>query len=121
MKGLKQQQGMTMIGGLVTLVLLAVVALAGLQLFPLYYDYFTVKKIMDTSVEEMGGEYGGRAKLKQSLSSQLSMNGIDYLKADDFTLSQSRSGEPVLSLDYQESRKFFGNLYLTVSFNHSSK
>ena len=76
---------------------------------------------MDTSVEEMGGEYGGRAKLKSTLSSQLSMNDIGYLKPEDFTLSQSRTGEPVLTLNHRESRKLFGNLYLTVSFDHSSK
>ena len=36
MNGFKKQQGMSAVGGLVTLVLLAVVALAGLQVFPLY-------------------------------------------------------------------------------------
>lgn len=121
MKGFNRQRGMSMLGGLITLGFMAVVGLAGLQAFPLYYDYFAVKKIMNTVVDDMGGEYKGRSDLQNALSAQLSMNGIGYLKADDFKLNQSRTGEPVLNLKHRESRKLFGNLYLTVAFDHSAK
>ena len=121
MNGLSAQRGISFLGGLLVLALLGFLALAVLQISPVYMDSMAVKKVMDLAVEEADGQYSGRGAVHNYLETQLSMNGIGYLKAGDFNIEQSRDGGLVLSLEHRESRRLFGNIYLTVAYDHSSQ
>lgn len=121
MKGLSQQRGISFMGGLFVLILLAFIGLAALHISPVYLDSMAVKQIMDSAIEEVDGQYSGRRKVQDLIGRQLSMNDIDYLKPEDFVLEQSRDGGLVLSLEHRESRRLFGNIYLTVAYDHRSE
>lgn len=120
MTGKSQQKGASFMGGLLVLVMMAFIGLMVLQISPVYMDSLAVKRIMDSAVEQSQGEYAGRSKVRDYLTKQLSMNNIDYLKIDDFSMDQDRDGGLVLGLKHRESRRLFANFYLTVAYDHRS-
>ena len=90
MYSIKKQRGMTFWGWLVVLGIVGVAALVGIKLFPKYYDFFSVKSIVNQIAEE---DYVTAPKAQQvwkSMNKYLDVNYIEYIKKEHLKVKKRK-------------------------------
>lgn len=111
----RQQRGMTLIGWVMTLVIIGFIALFAIRLTPIYLHYQAISSIMDNIAHDP--EAKSAVTVYDTLSRRLDINELDDLvKPHDFKLSRD-SGTPTLEIEYEERTGFVGNIDLVVSFH----
>lgn len=115
-----RQQGMTLIGMLFMLVILGFVFLFGLRLFPIYYDYFSVKTILQDVTNEVGSTSVSPLQVWKRMDKHLEVNGIGYISSDALNVNRNNHGNEV-TLNYDAYTPFVANIDLVVNFQISAK
>jgi len=114
----RTQKGMTLIGWILTFMLLAVIAVVVLKLVPVYLDGYKVYQ----SLESLKGDDNARGKnaveLRRLLMKRLDINLVTDVTSDNITFSR-QGGNTVVEVEYEVRRQLFGNLYAVVVFNKS--
>lgn len=111
----RRQRGMTLIGWVMTLVIIGFIALFAIRLTPIYLHYQAVSSIMENIAHDP--EAKSSVSVYDTLSRRLDVNELDDLvKAHDFKLSLD-SGTPTLEIEYEERTSFIANIDLVVSFH----
>lgn len=115
-----KQKGMTMIGWMFTLAIVGFFVIFGLRLAPLYYDYFTLRNVLDEIASEASDAGMSQGQIWRTLEKRLDMNYIDYITQDHLKLK--RQGKKTdITLDYKAERPLFGNIALVVDFAYKAK
>lgn len=116
MREIKKQKGMTAIGWLLVLMLIAIFALVGLRLVPVYLDSFKVTSSLESLANDAKGKSG--VEVRKLLLKRLDINMVNDVSADDITISRKRGGIEV-EVAYEARRKLFGNLYLLIDYQRA--
>ncbi|MFP5430641.1 MAG: DUF4845 domain-containing protein [Gammaproteobacteria bacterium] len=113
MKQHQKQFGMSYLGVMFILIILAgtikVIAAVG----PAYYDYYTIDKIISSLFRE--GRTGSINDFKSALSNRFQINNLRDKSPDDFNYSMD-GGTLVVELDYEVRSNLTGNLDLVAHF-----
>lgn len=115
MRNIKNQKGMTAIGWLLVLMLVAIFALVGLRLIPVYLDSFKVTSSLESLVNDSGAKGKSGVEVRKLLIKRLDINMVTDVHADDITISRKREGIEV-EVAYEARRKLFGDLYLLLDY-----
>ena len=119
MHAIKKQRGMTFWGWLVVLAILGVAALVGIKLFPKYYDFWSVKSIVDQIAAE---QYPVPPKAKQvwnKMYKYLDVNYITYIKPEHLKVKKEKDGAHII-IDYEVREHILGNVDAVLSFRHEA-
>lgn len=116
MLGPEKQKGMTAIGWLLVIAVVAIFALVLLKLLPVYFDGYKIAASMQSLVEDSSAHGKSPAELKRMLLKRLDINMIYDIKAEDIAISRSANGYSV-EIDYEPRVPFMGNLYFVVVFD----
>ncbi len=115
----KRQSGLTMISWVVVLAYLAVQAIMGMRIIPVYLNYNAVKSVMnelvvDPSVKGMTGK-----KLSDLFRKRLRINNLYDLAKDKkaFKFKKTKKGYH-LTANYEEGGPIWGNLKFVADFKH---
>jgi hypothetical protein len=119
MNSLQQQRGMTMWGWLAVICILGIGALVGIKLFPLYYDYWSVRSIIDNVAQEAEGKAINNQEVWKSVSRFLDVNYINYLKAEHFKVKKEKDGAHIIA-DYEVREHILGNVDAVLTFRHEA-
>lgn len=115
---MKKQQGVSIVGFLLTASIVGFIALTAIKLVPVYLEYKSVKQAMDAAVSPEEGPGGSSvAEIRSSLTKRLSMNYVTSVKSSDIKITPERGGYR-LSVDYQAEKPLLGNVYFLIKFNH---
>lgn len=106
------QKGMGVFGLLVTLAVIAFVALLVLKLGPVYIEYFTVKKAI-TAVARTG--VSKPADIKAAFDRQADIDRIDVITARDIQVEGN-----TLSFAYDKKVPLFANISIYIEFEGSA-
>lgn len=115
----ERQQGMTLLGLLVALILAASVTMLGLRIIPIYLESMTVSSVVDdvAANPELGGAQP--AEVRSALMRQLQVNNVDKLGRND--ISVERSGEGVtIVVAYERRFPLIANLDGVASFREEA-
>ncbi len=119
MKTMKRQRGMTAIGWLFVLGMLAVLVMATLRLFPVYMDGMNIGTAVK-SLQEDREPYSSVGDVRSRLERRLSINGIDFLGREEVQIS--RDGDAyVVDVNYESRVPFMYNIDFVVSFSYSAR
>jgi len=118
MRNPQTQKGMTAIGWLLTIMVVAIFALAGLKLIPVYIDLYMISDSMDTLVTDVSAHNKPPSEIRKLLLKRLDINSIYAIKADDIDITRSTNGYTV-EIDYEPRISLAGNLYFVVVFDKS--
>jgi len=119
-KLMKKQQGLTMISMVVVIVFLLFQAVIAMNVIPVYMTDRSVKDVMER-VEQDPKSIGMSAKeLKVSVMKRLRLNSVYDIKPE-YVSAKKRSGENVVTIEYEPRGKLIGTLDYIVTFKHEIK
>ncbi|MFF7706773.1 DUF4845 domain-containing protein [Pseudomonas sp. NPDC007930] len=120
MKAVATQKGLSLVGWLFTLALLAFAVSVGLKVVPHYMDFWSIRKTMDGAGKNPGERIGGPADFYAHMQRGLSVNGIQDLELKK-VLNVEEQGEQINAHLYYEKREhLLGNIDLVLVFTHDT-
>ncbi len=112
MKLRKKQNGMSLIGVLLFMSLLAFIAYTGIRIGPIYSEYYSVVKAMDTVAGEPGVGNKAPSAIKDMMLKHFYTSYVERVKAKDIKITRNRGKKMVVKYDVQET--FLGNIDLLI-------
>jgi len=116
MQAIKKQKGMTMIGWLLVVMLVAVVALVAIKLIPVYLDGYKVYQSLESLKEDSSASGKSAGDLRKMVMKRLDINMVNDVKAENLTFTR-KGNSTIVEVEYEARRQLFGNLYAVVVFN----
>lgn len=110
----QSQHGAGMLSLLLCLILAGGAILAALRLVPVYLEYNTVKKELETVMSEAPPNASARA-LWRDLSKRLNINNVNGIEESDLVVEFVDGGHQVI-LEYDVIRPFLANIDFLVHF-----
>ena len=114
-----RQSGITLIGFMILLLVLAFFAYMGMKLVPSYIEYFGVKKAM-SQIGATASPQSDLESLRRDLSFKMGFQYVDdsTIQPKDVTLDRSNNGA-VLHVDYDKRIHFLYNIDFLLHFENS--
>lgn len=118
MQTLKRQQGMTAIGWLIVLGMIAFFVLIGLRLFPVYSENFNVIASLNSLKNEPQVTKKSKADILRLITNRFQINDVKNADRKNISISK-RNGVLTVSVKYDVKTKLFGDLSLIAEFDES--
>ena len=117
---MKRQQGVTAVGWLIILSLIAFFVFLGLKLFPIYLENFNVQGSMNSLAKETGLHKKTKAEIRRLLNKKLNINNIRSIKKKDIKISK-RGKIVTVTVDYSVTTPLMGALTLLAEFHEEAE
>jgi Tfp pilus assembly major pilin PilA len=119
---MKRQSGITLIGFVILLVILAFFAYTAMKLVPAYLDYFNVAKAVNTvATQATSGDMSIEEVQRQLDTQQLSQYFADEdIEAKNITVVSTPNGGRSLKLSYDKKIPWIYNIDFLVHFEKSA-
>lgn len=111
------QRGMTYLGMLMLMVVIAVVAIAAIKVMPLYLENFKVQSSLKSLAEETRNNHDPvtAPELERLLLNRLSVNDVEHVGKDDIAITKE-NGRTVITVSYEARVPLFYNIDLVARF-----
>jgi hypothetical protein len=113
-----RQQGMTTIGLLLLLVVIALFALSAVRIIPIYLENFTIKSVLTAVQDDQRIDAKSKAAIWESLSKRLYINEVRLIKREHVGISRE-NGQTTVTITYESRRPYIGPLFIGGSFSES--
>lgn len=110
----RYQKGISMVGVLTLIGVMAIFIKIGATVGPTYYEFYTVDKIIASLYRD--GRASSVNDFKRALSNSFQINNIRDKDPDDFEY-QFEAKRLTVIVDYEVRRPFIGNMDVVVHFN----
>lgn len=112
------QRGMTLIGMLLLIIMLAFIALIAMKVVPLYVQYYTIKSTIESIRKEPQLAQMTTQDIQAGIQKRFDIGYVENVKARDLKI-RSESGGRVLDLVYQDERPLFYGLSVILKVNET--
>ena len=115
---LKKQAGMTLIGWVFVLGIIAFFATLAMRLIPMYQEYYGVLQIMDGMKTELRQNKLGKNEVLLLLSKRFDTGYIFSVKEDNIKISRGKNNVKVtkIEIDYEVRKPFIAQIDLIGHF-----
>lgn len=115
-----QQRGMTVIGMLLLLIVIAFVALIAMKVVPMYIELYTVKSTIESIRNEPQLAQMSVGDIHQAVQRRFDIGYVDRIKARDLKIKNDPNGRGrVLELVYEDERELFYGLSVLLKVNET--
>ncbi|CEG57420.1 DUF4845 domain-containing protein [Legionella fallonii] len=119
---MRKQQGMTLIGMLLTVAAIVMAAIVVMRLVPVYLQHYeivqSIKSLNTVPVASLSGDpLADMTVLRSDLTKRLDINGVDELKEGDVTFTPNGEHKFNVRLKYQVVRFLAYNVNLMINFD----
>lgn len=115
-----QQSGMTVIGMLLLLIVIAFVALIAMKVVPMYIELYTVKSTIESIRNEPQLAQMSTQDIHNSIQKRFDIGYVERVKARDLKIKNDPSGRGrVLELTYDDERELFYGLSVLLKVNET--
>lgn len=112
------QRGMTVIGMLLLLIVIAFVVLIAMKVVPMYIQYFSIKSTIESIRKEPQLAQMSTQDIQNAIQKRFDIGYVDNITARDLKIRNDRSGR-VLDLEYQDERALFYGLSIVLKVSES--
>lgn len=121
---MRKQYGMTLIGMLLTMVVVIMAAVIVMRVVPVIIQHYSivasVKSLNQVPAENLTGDPAADvAVLRESLSRRLDINGLQDLKPEELVIVPDGANKYKATLKYQVIRPLVYNVSLLFQFNRT--
>ena len=109
----KNQQGITVIGILLVMIVIGFVALIGMKVVPMYIQYFTVRSSIESIRKEPQLAQMSSTDIQAAIQKRFDIGYVDNITARALKIRNDRGGR-VLDLSYQDERDLFYGLSVVL-------
>ena len=113
-----RQQGMTAIGLMLLLVVIALFALSAIRIIPIYLENFTIKSVLTAVQEDQKIDAKSKAAIWKSIQKRLYINEVREIKRDHVEIVR-KNGQTTVTIAYESRRPYIGSLFIGGSFSES--
>lgn len=113
------QQGVTFIGLMIILMLIAFFTLITLKILPIYMDDWKVSSLLDGFKEEPLITQKSPAEVRTLIGRRMKIGYVDHVKLAQFDV-EKKDGKLILSIEYEYRVNLVGNLDVIAAFNHET-
>lgn len=123
---MQKQNGMTLIGMLMTVIVFVMVGIVTIRIVPVYLQHYSViqsiKSLNSTPTSSLSGDpIADIALMRQSLTKRLDINGLEDFKDDQLEFTQSNENSYTVKLRYQIIKPLVYNISLLFDFNDTEE
>ena len=111
-----RQGGMTVIGMLLLLIVIAFVALIAMKVVPMYVQYYSIKSTIESIRKEPQVAQMSAQEIQNAIQKRFDIGYVDNITARDLKIRNDRNGR-VLDLVYQDERALFYGLSVVLKVN----
>ncbi len=116
MTGIRNRQnGMTFIGIVMLLVVIAVIALTAVKIIPIYIENFAVKSVLTSVENDHRVDPKSKAAIWESIKKRLYINEVRIIKKEHVTMSR-KNGKTTVTIEYESRRPYLGPLFIGGHF-----
>lgn len=115
----RTQRGMTLIGFVISMAVAGVFIYVGMQLFPMYNEFFAVKQAMASLANEPGVAEESKGQIESRFFKRLYISYSDNVKPQNVKLIRKEAGW-MMTVDYEVRRPVIANLDVVGKF-HAEK
>ncbi len=112
------QRGMTLIGMLLLIVVIAFMALIAMKVVPMYVQYYTIKSTIESVRKEPQLAQMSPTDIQNAIQKRFDIGYVENVTARDLKIRNDRSGR-VLDLVYQDERPLFYGLSVVLKVNEA--
>ena len=117
--GIAKQRGMTLLGFLMVLVIIAFFLFIGMKLFPVYSEYYGVRTSLKALQQEPGIAAATPDRVRALLDNKFYISYVTTPKAKDIKITR-RGGEYIVQVKYERRGKLIYNLDYIANFDTST-
>lgn len=117
MKFAHSQKGMSMLGWMVMLALVAFFASTGFKMFPHYMDYWALEKMITKVETDPALQVSTVRDFYEHLQKGMTINSIRDLSLEDAVSIKLENNEFLVHLKYEKREHLIENLDLVASFD----
>lgn len=113
----RRENGMTYLGMLIMLIVIAFFAIVLIKVAPLYMEHFKVKSSLDSLAQEAKDDQSvlSPIEIEKHLLNRLSINDVQHVTKDDIKITRD-GRKMVVEVDYEARVTLFDNLDLVARF-----
>lgn len=111
-----RQRGMTVIGMLLVIIVIAFVALIAMKVVPMYVQYYSIKSTIESIRKEPQVAQMSAQEIQSAIQKRFDIGYVDNITARDLKIRNDRNGR-VLDLVYQDERALFYGLSVVLKVN----
>jgi len=115
MRNIKRQQGVTALGWLIILGLIAFFVSLGLKIYPIYWENYNIKSALSSLEKTQGISRMSRSKIRSLLQKKLDINYITTIKKNNIKVNK-RNGAAVVEINYTVKTPLVAQLSLLAEF-----
>ena len=115
MKLVSAQRGMTLIGWLLTLVLIGYFVLLVLRLAPGYLEYLNVAKTLESLQSESTLMDMTPGEIRKLIGKRFDVNNVHSISPKDVKIDKQR-GKVIVGVDYEVRAPMLANIFLVTHF-----
>lgn len=113
-----RQRGMTVIGMLLLIIVLAFAALVAMKVVPMYIQYYTVKSTIESIRKEPQVAQMSVTDIHNAIQKRFDIGYVENVTARNLKIRQDRGGR-VLDLVYEDERELFYGLHVVLKVNEA--
>ena len=115
------QRGMTYLGMLILMIVIAFCAIVVIKVMPVYLEHFKVESSLNSLAQDPKGDMAQLppAEIRKLLMRRLEVNDVSHVKKEDITISREGK-KTMVDVSYEARVTLFFNLDLVARFpdNH---
>ncbi|MBK8181682.1 MAG: DUF4845 domain-containing protein [Candidatus Competibacteraceae bacterium] len=115
---LESERGMTLIGMLLLIIVIAFIALIAMKVVPMYVQYYSIKSTIESIRKEPQLAQMSAQDIHNGIQKRFDIGYVSNLTARDLKI-RNESGGRVLDLVYQDERALFYGLSVVLKVNES--
>ncbi|WP_242108112.1 DUF4845 domain-containing protein [Luteimonas aquatica] len=117
----RTQRGMSLLGFVITLGVVGFFAYVGMQLFPMYYEYYSVKQALKGLQKEPGIAEQDVGSIKTLFFKRLDISYSESVKSKDVSFERADTGGWKMIVDYEVRKPLLGNIDIVGKFHADAK
>ncbi|HOB62215.1 MAG TPA: DUF4845 domain-containing protein [Candidatus Competibacteraceae bacterium] len=112
----QRQRGMTILGMILVIIMVAFVALIGMKVIPMYIQYYSIKSTIESVRKEPMLAQMTPTDIQKAIDRRFTIGYVENVKASDLKIRNERNIR-VLELKYDDERELFYGLYVMLKVN----
>lgn len=116
--GMKNQRGMTLIGWVIVLAIIAFFATMAIRLVPMYQEYYGVLQIMNDMKIELNNNNLSKNEVETMLTRRFNIGYIHSVEKDDIEILRGKNSAYITKvvIDYEVRKPFIAHIDLVGHF-----
>ncbi|HEX4241745.1 MAG TPA: DUF4845 domain-containing protein [Steroidobacteraceae bacterium] len=117
---MRRQRGMTFLGMLCVLIPVGLVAYAVIRLVPVYLNYLSISRTLDSTANEMKGDNPDPGAIRRTLERHWQIEDPSALDVKDVEITKDNNGTSIRAT-YDHNVPYISNVSLSVHFDKTVK